>query len=120
MSQQSERAESPPTLESVLWKVVGGWLDRRLQAKHGLGWREASQSDEGKARYGEEREKLARSAFLTARSRTGGAFQEFFTSTLLSVAQHLREPEYRLLAQALLHDTETVRTLTLLALSARA
>jgi len=75
--------------------------------------------DPGKRKeYGETREKVAREAFLAVRSRSGMDFTDYFASTLCSVSQPLSERQYIKLAQALYEETDRVRTLTMLALSA--
>ena len=63
--------------------------------------------------------KLARDAFLAIRSRTGQDFIDYFASTLCSVSQNMNEHDFTALTKALLEDTDKVRTLTMLALSAR-
>jgi len=70
-------------------------------------------------RYYDLRRKLARDAFFAVRSRTGEDFVDYFASTLCSVSQNLREEHFALLAHELHHNREEVRTLTMLALSAR-
>jgi CRISPR-associated protein Cmx8 len=70
--------------------------------------------------YHEKKEKVAKDAFLAVRARTGTDFATYFVSTLCSVPQRVGEARYQILARALLEKPETARTITLLALSARA
>jgi len=105
--------------EALVYRVVGIYLQRKLSSKYQLEW-SAVRDDLGKRKdYEEAREKVAREAFLAVRSRSGMDFADYFASTLCSVSQPLSEKQYVALAQALYEDTDKVRTLTLLALSAR-
>lgn len=115
-----EQDMSTETLDAVVYKMVGIYIGRKVKAKTQLEYEEAKASGKLEA-YGEAREKVAREAFLAARSRTGADFVDFFTSTLCSVPQHIKESEYALVSRALLDPAETdkLRTLTMLALSAR-
>ena len=105
--------------EALVYRVVGIYLQRKLSSKYQLEW-SGVKDDPGKRKeYEEAREKVARDAFLAVRSRSGMDFTDYFASTLCSVSQPLSEQQYVTLAQALYGDTEKVRTLTMLALSAR-
>lgn len=115
-------AESvPPVLdcEALVYRVIGIYLQRRLKAKYGLEWSEVKDQPSKREAYEETREKVAREAFLAVRSRSGLDFAEYFASTLCAVSQPLSEQQYATLAQSLYADTDRVRTLTMLALSAR-
>jgi len=68
--------------------------------------------------YYDAREKVCRDAFLAIRGRREADFVEYFTGTICSVPHYLPEEEFIRVSQALLHDWETVKTLSLLALSA--
>jgi CRISPR-associated protein Cmx8 len=104
--------------EALVYNVVRIYLQRRLSSKYQLEW-SAVKDDPGKRKeYGETREKVAREAFLAVRSRSGMDFTDYFASTLCSVSQPLSERQYIKLAQALYEETDRVRTLTMLALSA--
>jgi CRISPR-associated protein Cmx8 len=105
--------------ETLVYRVVGIYLQSKLRSKYQLEW-SAVKDDPGKRKeYEETREKVARDAFLAVRSRSGLDFTDYFASTLCSVSQPLSAEQYVTLAQALYEDTEKVRTLTMLALSAR-
>lgn len=122
MSNDAETDDSTPTtLDGVIYKMVSIYISRKVKGKYDLEYEKAKA--EGKLdKFNEAREKVAREAFLAARSRTGGDFVEFFTSTLCSVPQRIKEADYRLISQALLDPDaveEKVRPLTMLALSAR-
>lgn len=115
-----EQDMSTETLEAVIYKIVGNYIGRKVKAKTQLEYEEAKAAGKLEARE-EAKEKVARDAFLAARSRTGADFVDFFTSTLCSVPQHIKETEYAVIARALLEpaEVEKIRTLTMLALSAR-
>jgi CRISPR-associated protein Cmx8 len=112
-----ERANA--SLEGILLQVVQAYLSRKLSAKHGLKWSEVKDKPEMKQVYGDEKEKLAKGAFYAVRSRTGRDFVDYFASTLCSVPQHLDDQRFTVLAAALRERPDEVRTLTMLALSAR-
>lgn len=108
------------TLESIIYQTVGSYLSGRVKSKHGIEWSTAKESDATKREYGERREKIAKDAFLAVRARTGADFVSYFTGTICSVSHRIDEESFNLLARELMSAPEKVRTLTLLALSARA
>ncbi len=105
--------------EALVYRMVGVYLSRKLKSKYQLEWKSVKDNPAKRSDYDEMREKLAREAFLAVRSRTGQDFIDYFASTICSVSQTMREPRFVALTRALLEDTDKVRTLTLLALSAR-
>jgi CRISPR-associated protein Cmx8 len=113
-----ESSQAPKTIEQMIYRMVRAYLGRKLASKYDLSWEIAKTTDAKKKEYSAKREKLAREAFLAVRSRTGSDFVEYFTSTICSVPQHLAEDSYITTSKALLEETERIRTLTLLALSA--
>lgn len=118
MTEASDNENHP--LETILYRLVGAYISRKIENKYGIKYGK-QMSEEEVAKYRDYREKIARDAFLAIRSRTGVDFVDFFTGTLCSVPQHMREPDFNFLSRALLDDAkrDEVRTLTLLALSAR-
>jgi CRISPR-associated protein Cmx8 len=63
--------------------------------------------------------KVAKSAFLDIRSRTEQMdFVNYFVSSLCSVPQHMTSEDFVDLTKALYQETDKIRALTLLALSA--
>jgi CRISPR-associated protein Cmx8 len=112
----------PPTnqssVEDLIYQLTGTYITAKLRSKHKLEWK-GVQGSAREGEYGEKKTKIAKDAFLSVRSRTGDDFIEYFVSTLCSFPQFLTEQGYSTLAQALHTDTDKVRTLTLLALSAR-
>ena len=105
--------------EALVYRVVRIYVQRKLKSKYQLEWSAVKDIPSKYAEYEEMREKVAREAFLAVRSRSGLDFADYFASTLCSVSQPLSEQQYVTLAQALYEDTDKVRTLTMLALSAR-
>lgn len=119
-TEMTDLEKQPKTLEEVLLQIVSVYLARKLKAK-GLEW-DAVKGDVNRERqYQSARADLARSAFLQVRSRTSADdFREFFAGTLCSTGQPMNEDSFQTLTRALKTQPEDVRTLTLLALSAKA
>lgn len=115
----TEGARSPRQFESLVLHVVQTWLAGRLESKHSLRWSDVKDGGKQRSEYDEKKKKLASDAFLAARSRPGREFARWFTATLCSVTQRLTEDEFIALARALDERPDQVRSLTLLALSAR-
>ena len=105
--------------EVLVYRVISVYIRRKLKSKYELEWDTVKNDPSKRDEYKEMKEKVAREAFLAVRSRNGMDFTDYFASTLCSVSQPLSEQQYVKLAQALYKDTDKVRTLTLLALSAR-
>ncbi len=107
------------TCEELIYRLVGTYISRKLKNKYQLEWSSVKSDPKKRTEYEESKEKVARDAFLAVRSRTGADFADYFASTLCSVPQHMGEKHFETLALALHNETEKVRTLTMLALSAR-
>jgi CRISPR-associated protein Cmx8 len=119
-------------IEQLVFRLVENYVRRKLKAKYNLEWKEEWKLSEkagneqkearNKAGYGdysEKKAKIAKSAFLDVRSRTEKMdFINYFVSSLCSVPQHMKSEDYVSLTKALYDDTDRIRTLTLLALSA--
>jgi CRISPR-associated protein Cmx8 len=110
---------STPGHESLVYRLVGIYLGRKLKGKYGLVWEECKGNPGKEKEYWEKKEKLAREAFLALRCRIDSDFVQYFVSTLCSVPQVLNEPAFVSLARALDQETDKIRTLTMLALSAQ-
>jgi CRISPR-associated protein Cmx8 len=104
--------------ELLVYRVINVYIRRKLKSKYELEWSAVKDDPSKRKEYEETKEKVAREAFLAVRSRNGMDFADYFASTLCSVSQPLNEQQYVKLAQALYEDTDKVRTLTMLALSA--
>ncbi|MBI5547834.1 MAG: hypothetical protein HY901_28460 [Deltaproteobacteria bacterium] len=116
MTLQTEKAERTP--ESLVLQIVTTYISRRVESRTGMRWAEVQGSPREKD-FKEAKTKVAKDAFLAVRARTGGDFVNYFATTLCSVAQHVDDESYFTLSQQLHSDTDRIRTLTLLALSAR-
>jgi CRISPR-associated protein Cmx8 len=114
----SKQIKSQSSVEDLIYQLVGTYITAKLESKYQLKWKEVQDSPR-EDEYGKKKTKIAKDAFLAVRSRTGDDFIEYFVSTLCSFPQFLSEKGYITLAQALHTDTDKVRALTLLALSAR-
>ena len=102
----------------LVHQLIGAYVNRRVKARTGMDWGAVKDDPQRKQRYQEEKESVARNAFLAVRSRTGADFVDYFTGTICSVPQYLRQAEFAALARTLRDDPASIRTLTLLALSA--
>lgn len=111
-------SEEEKPLEGVVLGLVAQYLRRKLKTRYAIEWESAKGSEPGKKEYEDKKGKLAKEAFLASRARTGTDFIEYFVATLCSVPQYLPEATFLALSKQLYSDTERVRTLTLLALSA--
>lgn len=106
-------------IEELVFELVKNYVKRKLYSKYGLTWSNVKEKPKEEKEYNEKKEKIAKSAFLDVRSRTEKMdFINYFVSSLCSVPQHMKSEDYVSLTKALYEDTERIRTLTLLALSA--
>ncbi len=106
-------------IDRLVFDLVRNYVGRKLSNKYDLKWSEVKDNPEQKKKYEDTKEKVAKDAFLAVRSRTEQSdFVNYFVSTLCSVPQYLKPEEYSVLTKALYSETDRIRTLTLLALSA--
>jgi CRISPR-associated protein Cmx8 len=114
-------------IQLMVSRLVSNYVSRKLKAKYDLEWKpewkglktdELNQRSDYK-KYAEMKAKVAKSAFLDIRSRTEQMdFINYFVSSLCSVPQHMKSSDFVDLTKALYQETDRIRTLTLLALSA--
>ncbi|MCM1983963.1 type I-MYXAN CRISPR-associated protein Cmx8 [Lyngbya confervoides] len=125
--EQKKMSETTIAIESMVFQLVKNYVGRKLKSKYDLEWKsewkglkqENLNKQPGYAKYTEMKAKVAKSAFLDVRSRTEQTdFINYFVSSLCSVPQHMKSESFVALTQALYQDTDKIRTLTLLALSA--
>jgi CRISPR-associated protein Cmx8 len=109
----------PKSTEEIVYRLVGTYISAKLKSKYQLEWNEGYKGTPKEVEYNEKKSKIAREAFLAIRSRTESDFIDYFASTLCAFPQFLNEQGYATLAEALHCETDKVRTLTMLALSAR-
>jgi CRISPR-associated protein Cmx8 len=106
-------------IDKIVFDLVKGYVFTKLRVKYQMEWSKVKDDPEQKKKYEDNKEKIAKDAFLAVRSRSEQSdFINYFTSTLCSVPQFLNAEEYSLLTQLLYADVERIRTLTMLALSA--
>ncbi|MDB9417087.1 type I-MYXAN CRISPR-associated protein Cmx8 [Microcystis aeruginosa] len=118
MTEQTE-TKMEPNIEKLVFELVKNYVKRKLYSKYELTWSNVKGNPKEEKEYNEKKEKIAKSAFLDVRSRTEKmGFINYFVSSLCSVPQHIKSEDYVSLTKALYEDTERIRTLTLLALSA--
>ncbi len=108
------------SLSQIILRFVSTYVRGRISSKYGITYAKAKETGQIE-KYYVLRHKVARDAFLAVRARTGEEFCEYFVTTLGSVRQHIPEPEFDLICQALSDETKRaeVRTITLLALCAK-
>lgn len=125
--EETTSTKNSSTMEALVFRLVSNYVIRKLKSKYDLEWKQEWKGIKNddlnqKAdyrKYSEMRSKIAKSAFLDVRSRTEQMdFINYFVSSLCSVPQHMKSDSYVDLTQALYQETDKVRTLTLLALSA--
>ncbi|MDX2217048.1 MAG: type I-MYXAN CRISPR-associated protein Cmx8 [Oculatellaceae cyanobacterium bins.114] len=125
--EETTTANASTSIEPLVFRLVGNYVSRKLKTKYDLEWKpewkglkneELSQKADYK-KYAEMKAKVAKSAFLDVRSRTEQMdFVNYFVSSLCSVPQHMKSEDFVDLTKALYQETDKIRTLTLLALSA--
>jgi CRISPR-associated protein Cmx8 len=102
----------------LVYQLVGTYVRRRVKARTKMEWKAVKDNPQQRQSYEDEKQRVARGAFLAVRSRTGADFVDYFTGTICSVPQHLRKAEFAALSRSLRDDPASIRSLTLLALSA--
>jgi CRISPR-associated protein Cmx8 len=116
--QNSDIEVSEYSCEKLVLRLVKSYVLSKLDGKYQLKWKEVQGSPKEKE-YREKKAKIAKSAFLDVRSRTEKSdFINYFASTICSVSQRMNEDSFEKLTRDLYEDTDKVRTLTMLALSA--
>jgi CRISPR-associated protein Cmx8 len=127
IEEQQHMSELARAIEPMVFQLVKNYVGRKLKSKYDLEWKaewkglkpEELAKQAGYTKYSEMKAKVAKSAFLDIRSRTEQMdFINYFVSSLCSVPQHLKSDDFVTLTQVLYQDTDKIRTLTLLALSA--
>ena len=130
MIEDKNAAEPGPQtpVSLLIHRLVRNYVQRKTEERCGIEWKSFKdkkvKDEKGKERidvpkeYRDAREKVASSAYLAMRSRRDQDFADFFTASVCSVGQFLKEDEFACVADALLNNTDDVKTLTLLALSA--
>ncbi len=99
-------------------RFVRHYLDERLKQDLGYDFRQFREQKKTPQEAAEARQKLAERLFLEFRSRREQAFISHFSGTFFRVAQYMGGNLFELIAGELLNNTDNVKTLTLMALSA--
>ena len=104
--------------EKLVLRLVKSYVLSKLDGKYQLKWKDV-QGTSKEGAYREKKGKIAKSAFLDVRSRSEKMdFINYFASTICSVSQRMNESDFERLTRDLYEDTDKIRTLTMLALSA--
>ena len=114
------------SLEKIIHRMVGAYVRQKAEEKSDKKWNDFKdrKTPEGKMdiprEYRDARQKICMDAFLAMRSRQDQEFINYFTGTVCSIPQFLRQDEFVFVSQALLErgGWEKVKTLSMLALSA--
>ena len=119
--------ESPPDPELLLMtlvhRLVRNYVNERAKSKSGINPEkfkagEKIDWDSMPKEFYEARKSVGESLFLEFRSRRDQAFIDHFAQTLFSSKQYLSEDQFTAIGHALLKQTDDVKTLTLMSLSA--
>jgi CRISPR-associated protein Cmx8 len=86
-------------LERAIYRMVRAYVYRKVEIKYGLTWKDVQGTPQEKE-YSENKEKVAKEAFLAVRSRTGDDFLEYFAGTIGSVPHHMKEDGFVLALSA--------------------
>ncbi|MGV3523193.1 MAG: type I-MYXAN CRISPR-associated protein Cmx8 [Candidatus Sericytochromatia bacterium] len=109
------------TLARSIYRLIRSYVQLKTEHKSGMKYQDfkegVKQTGYPKS-YREAREKICSDAFLAMRGRREVDFIEYFTGTICSVPHYLPEEDFIKVSHALIRDWETVKTLSMLALSA--
>ena len=108
------------TYEALIYRIVGIYIMRKLEVKYKLRWSAVKGDLDKEKNYKAKKEKVAKDAFFAVRNRQEEAdFINYFASNICSVPQYIKPEDFFILTKALYEETDKVRTLTMLALSAQ-
>jgi CRISPR-associated protein Cmx8 len=119
--------DTPPNADDMLMMLIHRltqtYLTERAKQKSGIDPEnfkdgEIISWDKLPKEYNDARRASGESLFLEFRSRRNQAFIDHFAQTFFATKQYLSEDHYTAIGRALLHQTDAVKTLTLMALSA--
>lgn len=125
--QEKQAMTEEPDRNSVLaqriYRLIGAYVEHRTDERAKIKRATLPKDEEGHTLYTkdyrEAREKVAKDAFLAMRGRNGRDFIEYFTGTICSVPQYFGGgDEFVEISLALIDKTETIKDLSMLALSA--
>ena len=103
--------------QQLVYRAVASYMDFKLNPP----WLKDKKDtvDESALDARPQRMKVARDAFLALRKRRGDDFREFFISTICGTRQVIDEEGGLKLSRLLVEETDRIRTLALLALTAQ-
>jgi len=104
-------------LAATIHRFIRHYLDQRLKADAGYDFAAFRKAKATPPEASAARQKLGERLFLEFRSRRDQAFIDHFSGTFFRVAQYMGR-DFERIASALMNRTDTVKTLTLMALSA--
>ena len=111
-------------LALLVHRLIQQYIRRRTEEKSGKKFEAFKKNKDENNRinypreYREALEKVATDAFLAMRGRRDQDFVEYFTGTICSVPQFLPREDYLTVANKLMDDWQTIKTLSMLAISA--
>jgi CRISPR-associated protein Cmx8 len=117
---------APQTLDDALarriYSLIRSYVRQKAEMKSGVDIDTLPKNEKGYPDYPkpylDAKEKAASSAFLAMRGRHREDFIEYFTGTICAVPQWLPEEDYLAVSRALVEQSDTVKNLAMLALSA--
>lgn len=119
---ETDPAIKDDVLARRIYRLIGEYVNYKTDVRSRMKYKDLPRDAEGHKIYPKEfreaREKVTSDAFLAMRSRRAEDFVEYFTGTICSVPHFVQEPEYLDLTHALIQTPETVKNLSMLALSA--
>jgi CRISPR-associated protein Cmx8 len=105
-----------------IYRLIGEYVNCKTDARSPMKYKDLPRDAKGHRIYPkdfrEARQKVTSDAFLAMRSRRAEDFVEYFTGTICSVPHFVQESEFLDLTQALIQIPDTVKNLSMLALSA--
>lgn len=110
--------EHDQQLSMRIYRLMRQFVNRRTEERAEMSFDDYRAGKGDKSKYREAREHVTRDAFLAMRGRREQDFIEYFIGTVCSVPHFLPEGEYVAVTDALLNETDRVKTLSMLALSA--
>jgi CRISPR-associated protein Cmx8 len=109
----------PVLLEPLILRIVDDYVRQKLRDKYNIEWKDAKGSPHLEKEYGDKKEAIGKEVFYAIRSRTDEDFRTYFASTLCSVPHWMSQAEFIAITKSLYDETDKVRTLSMIALSAR-
>ncbi|MCL5406121.1 MAG: type I-MYXAN CRISPR-associated protein Cmx8 [Deltaproteobacteria bacterium] len=107
-----------------IYRLIQTYVNVRSEEKSGKRYEDFSKQKDANGHvvypeeYRESRERVCSDAFLAMRGRRGEEFIEYFTGTICSVPQYMKQEEYTTLGVELIKDWEKIKVLSMLAMSA--